>query len=112
MCSQRIRAATRMPSRRRKGRACAAGRLALGLLCRTLSAILDRGGSDLDIPLEFLGERRVVEGHLLADALVRPVLPRGLDVDRVLAGTDRLAVVVLAVPDDVVPAGRPGRPRD
>ena len=34
----------------------------------SLSTILDRGGSDLDIALEFLGERLVGEGHLLADA--------------------------------------------
>ena len=81
------------------------------LLCRTLSAILDRGGLDLDIALEFLGERLVGEGHLLADALIRPVLPRGLDEDRVLAAGERLAVVVLAVPDDLVLAGRAGRPR-
>jgi hypothetical protein len=55
---------------------------------RSPAAILDGGGLDLDITLEF----------------------RGLDVDRVLAGRDRLAVVVLAVPDDVIFAGgRVGR---
>src|SRR5690348_3015279 len=111
MCSQRINAASRMPSLRRKDRPRAEAGRAGGLLCRTLSTILDRGGFDLDIPLEFLGERPVREGHRLANALIRPVLARGIDEDRVSAAIERLAVVVLAVPDDGVLAGRAGRPR-
>ena len=70
----------------RSERACAGRSACGGLLRRSLATILDRGGSDLDIALEFLGERLVGEGHLLADALIRPVLAGGLDGDRVLAG--------------------------
>src|SRR4051812_20775982 len=80
-------------------------------LCLALSAILDRGGSDLDIALEFLDERRAGEGHRLLNALIRPVLPRGVDEHGVHAAPDRVAAVVLAVPDDGVLAGRAGRPR-
>src|SRR5690348_6601325 len=108
MCSHRISAANRMLSLRLRDRPCAEGCSAEGLFRRILSAILDRGGFDLDITLEFLGERLVCDRHLLADALVRPVLPGSLDEDGVYAGFDRLAVVVLAVPDDIVLARRAG----
>src|SRR5438270_13813789 len=109
MCSQSIQAASRMLTLRRKDRRRAEGGSGAWLLCRTLSAILDRGGSDFDIALEVLGERRVGDGHALADVLIGPPFPRGIDQDRVLAAGDRPAVVVLAVPDDGVPAGRAGR---
>src|SRR5437762_8076138 len=104
--------ANRMPSLRCHDRTWAEDSPGGWLLCRTLSAILDRGGSDLDIALEFLGERLVGESHWLADTLIRPVLPRGLDEDGVLAGREEFALIVLAVPDDLVLAGRPSRPRD
>src|SRR5207302_2977972 len=76
-----------------------------GLFCSRLAAILEGGGFDLDVALEFLAERCVGEGHRLANALVRPVLPRGVDEDGVLAAIERPAMVVLAVPDDGVLAG-------
>src|SRR4051794_33784032 len=102
-------AAILMAIRRRSGRACPpAGALAPG----ALSAILDRGGLDLDISLEVLGEWLVGDGDFLADDLVRPVLARGLDADRVGAGAERLALVVLAVPGDGVLPGRASRARD
>src|SRR5437762_8550435 len=104
--------ANRMPSLRCHDRTWAEDSPGGWLLCRTLSAILDRGGSDLDIALEFLGERLVGERHSLANTLIRPVFARGLDGDGVLAGGEDFAVVVLAVPDDLVLAGGPGRPRD
>src|SRR5260370_6029906 len=72
----------------------------------SLSTILDRGGFDLDIALEFLGERRAGDDHLLAYALIRSMFPRAVDREGVLAAVERLAVVVLAVPDDGVLAGR------
>src|SRR4051794_15131945 len=95
-------AAMRMAIRRRSGRACSACRPSRTLAPRALSTILDRGGLDLDIALEVLGERPVGDGDFLADELVRPVLARGLDADRVGAGTERLALVVLPVPGDGV----------
>src|SRR3954471_5449201 len=83
------------------------------LFRRRLAAILDRGGLDLDaLSLESSGEGLVGEGHLLAQALIRPVLPGGVQVDGVRAARERLAAVVLAVPDDGVFPGRAGRPRD
>src|SRR3954453_8378618 len=105
-------AAVRMATRRRSDRACSACRTAWALAPLALSTILDRGGLDLDIALEVLGERPVGDGDFLADDLVRPVLARGLDADRVGAGADRLAVVVLAVPGDGVLPRRPGGARD
>src|SRR5690348_310186 len=112
MCSQRISAANRTWSLRRgDGWRCAGGPSS-GLLCLTLAAILDGGGFDLDIALEVLGERLVGEADRLADALISTVFARGVDVQRVLARRDGLAVVVLAVPNDRVLARRPGRTRD
>src|SRR5688500_5083458 len=103
MCSHRTSPANRRASARRAGRPFAEGGGVSGVLLRgSLSPILDGGGLDLDITLEFLGEWRVGEGHLLANALIRPVLARGLDEDGVLAGGQRLAAVVLAVPEDLV----------
>ena len=55
------------------------------LFCRRLAAILDRGGLDLDIPLEFLGEWFALENNLLANALIGSVLARGFDRDGVFA---------------------------
>src|SRR4051794_16979485 len=109
MCSQRTRAANRMPSLRREVRSFSEEGTAGSLSCGTLAAILDRGGFDLDIALEFLGERRAGERHPLANALIRPVFSRGLDEDGVLAARERLALVVLAVPGDGVLAGGAGR---
>src|SRR6185312_5734481 len=80
---------------------------------RRLAALppaFDRRRLDLDVPLELLSERSVLEPDRLADALIRPVLARGLDVQDILAAPDRLAPIVLAVPDDVVLAGLAGRP--
>ena len=87
------------------------GRSAVGC-AGSLPPIFDRRRLDLDVPLELPGEGPVVEPDRLADALIGPVLARGLDVQGILAGPDRLALVVLAVPDDVVFPGRAGRPRD
>src|SRR5207248_1377375 len=112
MCSQSIHAASRMLTLRRKDRRSAEGGSGAWLLCRTLSAILDRGGSDFDIALEVLGERLVGDGHSLANVLIGPLFPRGVDEDRVLTARDRLAMVVFAVPDDGILAGRAGRSRD
>src|SRR3954452_16223883 len=97
-----------MAIRRRSDRACSACRTAVGLAPLALSAILDRGGLDLDIALEVLGERPVGDGDFFPDDLVRPVLARGLDADRAGPGAERLAVVVLAVPGDGVLPRRPG----
>src|SRR3954453_1601550 len=105
-------AAVRMATRRRSDRACSACRTAWALAPRAFSTILDRGGLDLDIALEVLGERLVGDGDVLADDLVRPVLARGLDADRIRAGAERLAVVVLAVPGDGVLPRRTGGARD
>ena len=82
--------------------------LVLASCSRSLSAILDRCGLDLDIALEILGEGLVGDVDFLADELVRPVLACGLDADREDARPDRLAVVVLAVPGDGVLPRRPG----
>src|SRR4051812_19584189 len=112
MCSHRIRAAKRMASVRRAGRPLAEGGVSGVLPGRSLSPILDGSRLDLDITLEFLGEWRVGERHLLANALIRPVLPRGVDGDGVLAGGERPAAIVLAVPEDLVLAGGARRPRD
>src|SRR3954452_24061782 len=101
-----------MAIRRRSDRACSACRTAVGLAPLALSAILDRGGLDLDIALEVLGERPVGDGDFLADDLVRPVLARGLDADRVGAAAERLAVVVLAVPGDGILPRPASRARD
>src|SRR4051794_34537277 len=105
-------AAVRMAIRRRSGRACSACRPTQTLAPRVRSAILDRGGLDLDIAREVLGERRVGDGDFLADELVRPVLARGLDADRISAGAERIALVVLAVPGDCVLPRWTGRARD
>src|SRR5689334_711262 len=110
MCSQSVSLTNRIFRVRPSDRTCAGRSACARLSRRSLSTILDRGGSDLDIALEFLGERLIGEGDLPADILVGPVLARGLDPDRVLAGRQRLLVVVLAVPDDPVLAGRTGRP--
>src|SRR6478609_6746389 len=112
MCSQRITAAKRMASLRLKVRTWGGEGSAGKLFGSGLSTILDRGGFDLDIPLEFLGERRVGKSHLLANALIGAVLSRGLDENRVFAAVERFAAVVFAVPDDGVLAGRPRRPRN
>ena len=77
-----------------------------------LSAILDRCGLDLDIAFKVLGERLVGDGDFLADDLVRPVLACSLDADRIGAGAERLAVVILTVPGDGVLPRRAGGPRD
>src|SRR5262245_18177483 len=109
MCNQRIAAANRMPQRRRRGWARPGAGGDDSLLRRTLSAILDRGGFDLDIAPQCLRERAVGDGDGLTDALVCAVLARGLDVDGVLAGRERVAAVVLAVPDHRVLPRRAGR---
>src|SRR3954453_11451643 len=101
-------AAVRMATRRRSDRACSACRTAWALAPLAFSTILDRGGLDLDIALEVLGERPVGDGHFLADELISPVLARRFDADRVSAGAERLAVVVLAVPGDGVLPRRAG----
>ena len=75
----------------------------------SLAAILDRGGLDLDIPLEVLAERFAIEKHDFANALIRSVLASGFDGDGVFAAGELFAVVVLAVPDDLVLARRAGR---
>src|SRR3954454_4787806 len=105
-------AAVRMAIRRRSDRACSACRPPGTLAPRALSAILDRGGLDLDIAPEVLGERPVGDGDVLADDLIRPVLARGLDADRVRARAERLAAVVLAVPGDGVLPRWAGGARD
>src|ERR1700694_1815735 len=100
MWSHRMKAASfAVNLRRRDGDSVAAGSAEGSSLRRSPAAILDGGGLDLDITLEFLDERLAGEGHRLADELIRPVLAGGLDVDRVFAGRDRLAMVVRAVPD-------------
>src|SRR4051812_48861757 len=99
MCSQRIQAATRMASRRFRDGWCGVRCPAGSLLSRSLSTISDGGRFDLDIPLEFLGERLAGQCHRRPDALVRPVLPRGVDAEGVVAPAQRPALVVLAVPD-------------
>src|SRR3954454_10765698 len=104
--------AVRMAIRPRGDRACSACRPARVSALRAFSAILDRGGLDLDIALELLGERLVGDGDFFADELVRPVLTSGLDADRVGAGAERLAVVVLAVPGDSVLPRLTGGARD
>src|SRR4051794_18998894 len=105
-------AAVRMAIRRRSGRACSACRPAAASAALALSTILDRGGLDLDIALEFLGEWPVGDGDFLADDLIRTVLAGGLDADRVGAGAERLAVVVPAVPGDGILPRRAGGARD
>src|SRR3954451_15921385 len=107
MCNHRKAAATWFLNGRRRVRGRVAWSLPVGL-----AAELDRCGSDLFITGEFLGERPGADGQRLADDLIGPVLAGGLDVEGVVAGLDRLAVVVLAVPDHLVLAGRAGRPGD
>src|SRR5262249_37965316 len=109
MCSQRMSLAILMFSLRFKGRAGGLEGKCESLFCRRLAAILDRGGLDLDIPLEFLGERFALESNLLANALICAVLARGLDGDCIFAAGKLLSVVVFAVPDDFVFARRPCR---
>src|SRR5262249_49406498 len=109
MCSQRMSLANLMLSLRFKGRTGGLEGKSESLFCRRLAAILDRGRLDLDIPLEFLGERLALECILLANTLICPVLARGFDRDRIFAAVKLLAVVVLAVPDHFVLARRPGR---
>src|SRR6516225_6599344 len=98
MCSQRATAAKRMASRRRNDRPRSGGRAPAALSCRTLSAIVDSCRPDLDIPLDFLGKRLVLDLDLLRDELVRAVLPSGFEVHGVRAPRHELAGVVLAVP--------------
>src|SRR5580700_10837585 len=102
MCSQRASLANRMLSRRLNGRAGGFEVESGSLFWRRLAAILDRGGLDLDIPLEFLGERFALDNHFLANTLIRAVLARCFDRDRVLAAGELFPVVVLAVPDHLV----------
>ena len=82
-----------------------------GLLCRSLATILDRGGSDLDIALQVLGEWLVGKSDLLAHALISSVFARGLDRNSVITACELIAVIVFTVPDYLVFAGRPGRTR-
>src|SRR5262249_39673932 len=116
-CSHRARDARRGPSLRRRAGAGTGRPFAswgAGATSRSsrgrLPTVLERGGLELDLPLELLDDRLARERHLVPDDLIRPVLPRGLDRDRVRAGGEGLALVVLAVPDDLVPAGRAGGP--
>src|ERR1700678_346698 len=108
MCNQRMSLANRMLSLRRNEWACAGDGRSGGLFSRSLATILDRGGSDLDIALQVLAEWLVGNRHILADALLGTVFAGGLDEDRIVAAGKLLAVVVLAVPDQLVFAGQAG----
>ena len=48
------------------------------------------------------------ESHFLANALISSVLAGGFDGDGVFAAGELFSVIVLAVPDDLVLAGRRG----
>src|ERR1700737_4297517 len=98
MCSQRTNAATLSPRRR------PAGGPAVDSLssCGALAAIFEGGGLGLVIPLQFLYKSVAGQRDLLPDQAVAPMLAHGLDQDRVGARFQRLAVVVLAVPEDRV----------
>src|SRR6187402_3188068 len=105
MCSQRIAAANLRPSLRRALGWCG-GTVESLLCCRSLAAIRDRGGFELDIPLEFLDERSLADRHGFADVLIGPVLAGDVDGNHVLAGREGPVMVVEAVPDHVILAGR------
>src|SRR5262245_4950096 len=97
MCSQRMRAAMRIAILLRSGRDFLA--VTEALLDRRLSPIGDRGGFDLNIPLEVLGERLAGDRDRRLDDLISAVLAGCLDHQSVVPRVDELTLVVLAIPD-------------
>src|SRR5262249_47756908 len=76
-----------------------------------LATVFNAGRLDLDAARQLNREGCRVEVNRGLHALIGAVFPRRVDEEGVLAATDGLAMVVLAVPDHRILARRPSRPR-
>src|SRR5579863_2173130 len=70
--------------------------------------IVERSGCNLRAPWQLNLGSRAVEIDFLVEQVVSTVFASTFDIDGILPGFDQLALVVLAVPLQVVVSGRPG----